>query len=119
MQQLQAFGKEYNNLKGRGVDVVAVSTDAVEACRELKNNSDGVSFPMPMIADPGLESFKRWGVFDDFEDQPLHGAFLIDAQGSVRFQRVSADPFMEVDFLKNEASRVIQLLGGPKPPAAG
>jgi peroxiredoxin/Flp pilus assembly protein TadD len=119
MQQLQAFGKEYNNLKARGVDMVSISTDAAEVCRELKNNADGVSFPMPIVADPKLENFKGWGVFDDFEDQPLHGTFLIDSEGNVRFQRVSADPFMDVEFLKGEASRVMRMLGGAKPSAAG
>ena len=61
---------------------------------------------MPMLADPKLELFKRYRAFDDFEDQPLHGTFLIDAQGNVRFQRISADPFLDVEFIKTEAARV-------------
>ena len=101
MQQLQVFGKEYEALKKLGVDTVAVSTDDVAAARELKNNKDGVKFPMPMIADPKLESFRRYRAYDDFESQPLHGTFLIDAQGNVRFQRISADPFLDVEFIRN------------------
>ena len=119
MQQLQVFGKEYESLKKMGVDMLAISTDAEEACRELKNNADGVSFPMPMLADPKLESFRRWGAYDDFEDQPLHGTMLIDADGAVRFQRISADPFLEIEFLKTEAARVLRLLASSKPPAPG
>ena len=61
---------------------------------------------MPMLADPKLDVFKRFRVFDDFENQPLHGTFLIDAQGNVRFQRISADPFLDVEFIKTEAARV-------------
>ena len=72
----------------------------------LKNNADGVKFPMPMIADPKLEAFRRYRVYDDFEGQPLHGTFLIDARGNVRFQRISADPFLDVEFIKAEAARV-------------
>ncbi len=119
MQQLQVFGEQYQALKKMNVDMLAVSTDSEEVCKEQKNNTDGVSFPMPMLADPKLESFRRWGAFDDFEDQPLHGTFLIDARGAVRFQRISADPFLDIEFLKTEAARVIRLLDGPKPPAAG
>ncbi|APW63719.1 peroxiredoxin family protein [Paludisphaera borealis] len=119
MQQLQLFGKEYQGLKKRNIEMLAISTDEEKGCRELKNNTDDVSFPMPILADPKLENFRRWGAFDDFEDQPLHGTFLIDADGGVRFQRISADPFLEIEFLKTEAARVIRLLDKPKPPAAG
>jgi peroxiredoxin len=106
MQQLQLFGKEYEALKKLGVDTVAVSTDDAQAARALRNNADGVRFHMPMIADPKLESFQRYRCYDDFEDQPLHGTFLIDARGHVRFQRISADPFLDVEFIKAEAARV-------------
>jgi hypothetical protein len=54
--------------------------------------------------------FKRYGAFDEFEDQPLHGTFLIDARGGVRFQRISADPFLDIEFLKNEAARVDRMV---------
>ena len=65
---------------------------------------------MPMLADPKLELFKRYRAFDDFENQPLHGTFLIDAQGNVRFQRISADPFLDVEFIKAEAARVNRMV---------
>ena len=54
----------------------------VEATKALKNNKDGIKFPMPMLADPKLELFKLYRAYDDFESQPLHGTFLIDAQGT-------------------------------------
>ena len=106
MQQLQLFGKEYEALKKLNVETVAISTDDLEAARTLKNNKDGIKFPMPILADPKLELFKLYRAYDDFESQPLHGTFLIDAQGNVRFQRISADPFLEVEFIKAEAERV-------------
>ncbi len=110
MQQLQLFGKEYEAFRKRGIETVAISTDDMAAARELKNNKDGIKFPMPMLADPRLELFKRYRAFDDFENTPLHGTFLIDAQGNVRFQRISADPFLDVDFIRTEAERVARLL---------
>jgi alkyl hydroperoxide reductase subunit AhpC len=110
MQQLQEFGKEFEALRKLGVDTVAVSTDDAEATRALKNNRDGVKFPMPMLADPKLESFKRYRAYDDFESQPLHGTFLIDARSDVRFQRIAADPFLDVEFIKAEAARVDRIV---------
>jgi peroxiredoxin len=110
MQQLQVFGKEFEALKALNTDLVAVSTDDPEAVRRLKENDDGVKFPMPLLADPKLEVFRRYRAYDDFEAQPLHGTFLVDAAGHVRYQRVSSDPFLDVDFIKAEAARVNRLL---------
>jgi peroxiredoxin len=106
MQQLTAFGKEYDALKKAGVDVVAISTDDAAASKALKENADGIKFPMPILSDPGLSVFKAYRASDDFEDAPLHGTFLIDANGGVRFQRISAEPFLDVEFIKTEAARV-------------
>jgi peroxiredoxin len=110
MQQLQLFSKEVENLKKLNTEVVALSTDSLEASKELKRNKDGIAFAMPILADPAFEVFKAYQAFDDFENQPLHGTFLIDAKGQVRFQRVSADPFLDVDFLKTEAARINRLV---------
>lgn len=109
-QQLQAFGKEYDALRKLNLEVLSISTDDLAAARTLKNNQDGVKFPIPMLPDPTLALFKRYRAFDDFEKQPLHGVFLIDVQGNVRFQRISADPFMDVSFIKAETTRVDQML---------
>jgi len=106
LQQLQLFGKEHEALKQRNVETVAISTDDLDAAKSLKNNKDGIKFPMPILADPKLELFRLYRAYDDFENAPLHGTFLIDSQGNVRYQHVSADPFLDVDFIKNEADRV-------------
>ncbi|GAC1473019.1 MAG: hypothetical protein NVSMB9_20960 [Isosphaeraceae bacterium] len=106
MQQLEAFGKVINNFKAAGTDLVALSTDDLSATRALKENKAGIQFPMPLLPDPELEVFRRYGAFDDFEGKPLHGTFLIDANGRVRYQRVSADPFLDTEFLRSEAERI-------------
>jgi peroxiredoxin len=110
MQQLQAFGEQFEALKAAGTDVVAISTDDAEATRQLKQNDESVKFPMPLLADPCLETFRAYRAYDDFEDRPLHGTFLIDAGGGVRFHRIAADPFLDVEFLKAEADRVRKLV---------
>ncbi len=110
MQQLQEFGKANEAFKALKTDVVAISTDDLDASRDLKRNKEGIAFPMPILPDPKLALFKTYRSHDDFEGVPLHGAFLIDAKGSVRFQRISADPFLDVDFLKKEAARVGKLV---------
>jgi hypothetical protein len=39
----------------------------------------------------------------------LHGTFLIDADGKVRWQDIGHEPFNEVDFLLEESSRLLSL----------
>ena len=113
MQQLQDFGKQFKAFADAGTDIVAIGTDTLEDARALKANADGIKFPMPFLPDPSLEVFKKYQAFDDFENAPLHGAFLIDKQGQVRFQRISADPFLDVEFLKGEAARLNRMVKGP------
>jgi peroxiredoxin len=110
MQQLELFGKEYEALKRMDVETVAINSDDVDAARSLKNNKEGIKFPMPMLADPKLDLFKLYRAFDDFENQPLHATFLIDGEGNVRFQRISADPFLDAEFIKGEARRINRIL---------
>lgn len=106
MQQLQGFAKEVEALKGLNTDLVAVSTDDLEATKALKSNKDAIAFPLPLLADPSKQAFKAYRAYDDFEDQPLHGTFLIDGRGDIRFHRISAEPFLDVDFIKTEAARI-------------
>ena len=110
MQQLQVFGKEMEALKALNTDLVALSTDDLDSTKALRENPDGVKFAMSLLPDPGLAIFKSYHAFDDFEGTPLHATFLIDARGSVRFQRISADPFLDVDFLKTEAARIHRIV---------
>ncbi len=109
MQQLDLLGRAHGALTELGADVVGISTDDEEATRLLKHNGEGVSFPMRLLADPDLVVFKRYRCHDDFEEQPLHGIYLIDSKGGVRFHRVAAEPFLDVEFLKEEVRRVGKL----------
>jgi peroxiredoxin len=110
MHQLQEFGKKIKEFEAVDTDIVAIGTDTLEDARALKSNPVGIKFPMLLLPDPSLEVFKKYQAFDDFEDQPLHGAFLIDKQGNVRFQRISADPFLDTEFLQGEASRINRMV---------
>ena len=61
------------------------------------------------MADPKLEVFRKYRAFDDFEQQALHGTFLIDARGLVLWQDISYEPFMDAEFLLKEAPRLLKL----------
>jgi len=51
--------------------------------------------------------FKAYRCYDDFENQTLHGTFLINPEGLVLWQDISYEPFMEAEFLLKEAKRLL------------
>ena len=63
--------------------------------------------PIPLLSNADLDVFKEYRAYDDFEEQPLHGTFVIDAQGLVRWQDISYEPFMDAEFLLHEAQRLL------------
>jgi len=42
---------------------------------------------------------------------PLHGTFLVDGNGKVRWQDISYDPFTELKFLATESRRLLGMGG--------
>ena len=105
-EQLQKFAPEMEKFREAGIDVVAVSTDKQELLgRAYKDLDNG--FPFPLVSDAELNVFKLYRCYDDFESQPLHGTFLIDGEGRIRWQDISYEPFMEPDFVLKEAKRLL------------
>ena len=68
---------------------------------------EGGKFPFPLLANAELEVFKAYRAYDDFEERPLHGVFLIDGEGLVRWCDVSFEPFMDAKFVLGEARRLL------------
>ena len=112
VEQLQALVPHVDKYKAAGIDVVTIGTSTVEQIASSQKDSP---LPFPILADPGLGVFKRWRCHDDFEDVALHGTFLVDEHGFVRWQDISYEPFMKVEWLLDECKR---LLGLPAPASA-
>ncbi len=120
IEQLVAFAPMVEEFKTAGIALVAVSTDSVAGLRETgeKAKYNG-GFPIPLVSDHTLATFKAYRAHDDFEAKPLHGTFLIDGDGLIRWQDISYQPFMETKFLLTEAKRLLGLPkshGAPAPP---
>ena len=108
IEQLGVFAPKTEEFKQAGIDLIAISTDDVGGLREtVQQNKTGSPFPFPLISDASLNVFKQYRVYDDFEQQPLHGTFLIDRQGLVRWQDISYEPFTQADFLLRESKRLL------------
>ncbi len=107
IEQLSAFAPEVDSFKQAGIDLIAISTDNVGGLRETFQLNKDKPFPFPLLSDTSLKVFKQYRVFDDFENQPLHGTFLIDRGGLVRWQDISYEPFTKINFLLKESERLL------------
>lgn len=134
MEQLNAFAPLHEEFAAAGLPIVAVSTDSVEGLartfRDATSTGDDATdedapatagesggwFPFPLVSDEPGAAFRRFRAWDDFERTPLHGTFLIDADGFIRWQHISYEPFMEAGFLLDEARRLLQIpVQAPEP----
>lgn len=106
-RQLQAFAKEEENYRKAGLEILAISSDGPEGVKATTNA--GQAFSFPILADPEKKAFRAFRAHDDFEQMALHGAFLIDRQGRVRWQDISYQPFMNASWLREEAGRLFRL----------
>ena len=108
VEQLGTFAPMTQQFADAGISLVGISTDKVSGLKDSLNEFkvEG-KFPFPLVSDHQLNIFKKYRAFDDFENQPLHGTFLIDQSGLVRWHDISYEPFAEVDFLLKEAKRLI------------
>ncbi len=105
-QQLVEFGPVIPDFEAAGFEVIAVSTDAEEVLADSIRNFDGL-FPFKtLLADPKLSLFKTLGAYAEKRRQALHGIFLIDSQGIIRWQNVSQHPFMDHKYVLSLASNL-------------
>ncbi|MBK9383653.1 MAG: redoxin domain-containing protein [Planctomycetes bacterium] len=120
VEQLRALRPLAKSYREAGIELLAIGTDGVaELKSDLAALAEEERFPFPIYADPDLEAFRAYRAYDDFEKAPLHGTFLVDARGRVRWQDVGAEPFLELEFLREEAQRLLRLESAPAEEASG
>ena len=107
-EQLKAFSPCVEEFQKSGINVAAISSETLPQLQlGLKNY--GQEMNVPLMANPELDIFKEFRCFDDFEGTALHGTFLIDTDGRIRWHDIGFEPFMEPKFLLEEAARLIKL----------
>ena len=105
-EQLQKFAPKYKEFKDAGFDMIAISTDKQKNLKRALDDYEA-GFPFPLLADPDLITFRDYRCYDDFEKAALHGTFVIDGDGRIRWQDISYEPFMDPDFVLKEARRLL------------
>ena len=108
VEQLHAFSPMIDQYRDAGIEVMAISTEDVDSLATgLKDFNEPIA--IALMADPKQSIFKKYRCWDDFEQQPLHGTFLIDGEGFVRWQDIGHEPFTKPKFLLEESKRLLDL----------
>ncbi|MEO8354177.1 MAG: redoxin domain-containing protein, partial [Chthoniobacteraceae bacterium] len=108
--QLNELAPLTGDFENSGIRVVAISTEAPDGLqRTFAAAKDQTGFPFPIVSDHEQDIFRAYRAYDDFEGMPLHGLFLIDAAGQVRWQNISYQPFTELKWLLGEAQRLLAI----------
>jgi peroxiredoxin len=97
--QLFGLNDDLKYFRELGAEVVAVSPDLPEETRkkfaEYKNK--GGAFSFPVLSDPKNKAAELFGAYKPFEpgrpEISLHGTFLIDRSGIVRWCNLGESPF--------------------------
>ncbi len=113
VQQLEALSPKAKDFAAAGIDVLAIGNESLAKAQDNLAALGDQAFPFPLLADPDLTAFKAWRCHDDFESLPLHGTFLVDGAGKVRWQDISAEPFTQFDWLLAESRRLLALPSAP------
>lgn len=118
-EQLQAFSPRVKDFSDAGIELVAISTDDHDGLLKSISDAGGAeNFGIRLTSNGDQSVFKKFRAYDDFEDQPLHGTFLVDGDGKIRWQDISYEPFMDHEFLLKEAKRLLaskSITAEPKP----
>ena len=115
VEQLRAFKPMTAEFEKAGIAILAVTSDSTTDLKKalVSANEDG-KYPFPIVSDSGLQIFKAYRAFDDFEKQPLHATIVLDGIGNIRWQDIGYEPFSDAKFLLGETRRLVGL--GKKSP---
>jgi peroxiredoxin len=100
-----------SQFRDRGVRVLAVSSDSAESSRQRLNRFG--DFQVPLLSDPDHATALAYGVgkpvpgADRDEGEPLHGTFILDGDGLVRWAYVGDRPFRDIEALLCEVFTIM------------
>ncbi|MCH8344548.1 MAG: multicopper oxidase domain-containing protein [Planctomycetes bacterium] len=91
--QLALLEQDAATIRGLGAEILAVSSDRPSVNRA--NVSARRERPFPLLADPDRAVAARYGTYLASTGQELHGTFLIDKHGRIRWKYLGDQPLMD------------------------
>jgi peroxiredoxin len=99
-----------SRFRDRGVRVLAVSGDSPQSSRQRLNRYR--DFRVPLLSDPDHATALAYGVWkpvsgaDKNDGEPLHGTFIVDCDGLVRWAYVGDRPFRDIEAIMSELAHL-------------
>ena len=110
VEQLRTFAPMVDAFEKQGIGVVAIGSESMENVLQLQESLlPEQRLSLQLGADKSLAMFRACRAYDDFEQMPLHAVLLIDSDGMVRWQDISAAPFTDAAWLLAESTRLLRL----------
>jgi peroxiredoxin len=108
--QLKKINENFEKFAEQGIQIISISKTGPQKIDQGKAK-------FLELFDPGLETFREWGVVDEFDPTigALHGLFLI-VGGKVIWRDIASKTFDDIEFLLQESQRLV-LNYGAKPKA--
>ncbi len=108
VSQLFGVNEDIERFRELGADVVALSPDSMETT--LKRYKEYGRFKFPVLSDKNNRIAKTYGVVkpahDGKDEELLHGTFVIDQQGVVRWAAFGETPFGHNPTLLYELAKI-------------
>lgn len=109
LAQLKAIEPLAGRFAEAGIAIVAIGLQSPEELRvSLGTDAAATGYSFPILCDPKLTQFRAYGAYDDFVKTELHGTYLIDAEGDVRWADISHLPYMDMEALLKGSGRLLE-----------
>lgn len=105
--QLHLFNAAADDYKAENIDVAAISFHSAADIRASMKKMGDQGFPFRLLADPQMRTWYEWLTVDGHDHAALHGTFLLDEQGRVRWKQIADHPFQDAEWLLQEAKRLL------------
>lgn len=118
-QQINQFRPYAQDFAAEGIEVIEIGTDPVSVLQKALGGAPAGEagakerIPFLVLSDENLETFRAYGVVDDYGAGGMHATFLLDGEGRVLWRDVSHLPFKDPAFLLEEARRLLELHAKP------
>lgn len=109
-RQLKHLAPVAFDFEDAGISIIGISTDRISTLTKSFASYRG-RIPYPLAADSELRAFASYRLHEGSMDEPLHGTFLLNAEGEVIWRDSGDEPFMDMDFLLAECKRLLQRSG--------
>jgi peroxiredoxin len=105
--QLDKFRPQLDAFRAAEIAFVGITTDELSLVKQATSAAPEI-FPFPIYCDPMQKVFRDYDIFDDFENFPMHGTVVLNAEGRIIWRNVGHAPFGDPKALLMEIQRLLK-----------